>query len=64
MSNNIKLSNDLSESGKNQKIIIEEKPKNEKDNNIEYNDVYVIEVRQMSINEEELQVQNDEIENI
>ena len=56
MSNNIKSSNDLSEaSDKNQKKITEEKPKNEEDNNIEYDDVYVVEERPMPINEEELQ---------
>ena len=65
MSNNIKSSNDLSEaSDKNQKKITEEKPKNEEDNNIEYDDVYVVEERPMPINEEELQDQNDEIEDI
>ena len=65
MSNNIKSSNDLSEaSDKIQKKITEEKPKNEEDNNIEYDDVYVVEERPMPINEEELQDQNDEIEDI
>ena len=65
MSNNIKQSNDLSEaSDKNQKKITEEKSKNEEDNNIEYDDVYVVEERPMPLNEEELQDQNDEIEDI